>query len=238
MANHQDLLSMLLNAQKSNDNPTGLTDEQIRDEALTLFLTAFDTTSNALNWTWYLLSQNPEAEKELLHELNTVLNGRIPTIEDIPNLKYTRMVIGESMRIFPPSWVLAREAVNDFSIDKYVIPEKTLVLLSPYLIHHDSRFHDEPEKFNPHNWDKHSRSPNAKYEYFPFGGGPRACIGQSFAWMEGVLTLASIAQFWKLTHEPGHRVELLQGINLRPKYGMMITLHRRVQGRVSKNVPS
>jgi cytochrome P450 len=171
--------------------------------------------------------QNPEAEKELHNELHAVLKGRIPTIEDIPNLKYTRMVFGESMRIFPPSWVLAREAVNDFYIDKYVIPKKTLVLLSPYLIHHDRRFHDEPEKFNPQAWDNHSRNSNAKYEYFPFGGGPRACIGQSFAWMEGVLTLATIAQFWKLTHEPGHRVELLQGINLRPKYGMMMTLHQR-----------
>jgi len=225
--NHRDLLSLLLQSQDENNNGSGMSDKQVKDEALTLFLTAFDTTSNALNWTWYLLSQNPEAEAALHSELDAVLNGRTPTTQDIAQLKYTRMVFGESMRIFPPSWVLAREALNDFSIDKYVIPGGSLVLMSPYLIHHDARFHDDPEKFNPYAWDKHSRSHNAKYEYFPFGGGPRACIGQSFAWMEGILTLATIGQFWKIRLAPGHPVELLQGINLRPKYGMMMTLHHR-----------
>lgn len=224
---HGDLLSMLLQAQDENSNKGEMTDKQIRDEALTLFLTAFDTTSNALNWTWYLLSQNPEAEEELHNELDTVLNGRIPTAEDIAQLKYTRMVFGESMRMFPPSWVLAREALNDFSIDKYIIPGGTLILMSPYLIHHDPRFHDDPEKFDPYSYDKHSRSINAKYEYFPFGGGPRACIGQSFAWMEAILALAIIGQSWNIRLAPGHTVEMLQGINLRPKYGMMMTLHER-----------
>ena len=222
---YSDLLSLLLEAQKGNGE--GISNKQVRDEALTLFLTAFDTTSNALNWTWYLLSQNPEAEQEMHKEIDSVLRGRIPTAEDIAQLKYTRMVFGESMRVFPPSWVLAREALNDFSIDKYVIPGGALILMSPYLIHHDSRFRKDPEKFDPNAWDEHSRSHNAKYEYFPFGGGPRACIGQSFAWMEGILTLATIGQLWKVKLAPGHRVELLQGINLRPKYGMMMTLHRR-----------
>jgi cytochrome P450 len=204
-----------------------MTDQQIRDEALTLFLTAFDTTSNALTWTWYLLSQNPEAEIELHQELARVLNGRNPKAEDIPKLKYTRMVFGESIRIFPPSYVLAREALEDFTIDKYIVPRGSLVLMSPYLIHHDSRFRSNPEVFNPHAWGKHSKSIDSKYEYFPFGAGPRACIGQSYAWMEGILMLATIAQSWRIRLVPNHPVELLQVINLRPKYGMMMELQRR-----------
>jgi cytochrome P450 len=137
------------------------------------------------------------------------------------------MVFGESLRIFPPSYVLAREALEDFSIDKYTIPGGTLILMSPYLIHHDSRFHKDPEKFNPQGWEEHSKNKNSKYEYFPHGGGPRGCLGESFAWMEGVLVLATIAQFWQIKLVPDHQVELLQLINLRPKHGMMMTLHPR-----------
>ena len=137
------------------------------------------------------------------------------------------MVLGESMRMFPPSYVIPRQALEDFPIDKYIVPRGTIVLMSPYLIHHDSRFHADPEKFNPHAWDKHSRSANAKYEYFPFSRGPRACIGEPFAWMQGILVLASIAQFWRIKLAPGHPVEMLPLMNLRPKYGMLMTLHRR-----------
>ncbi len=222
-----DMLSLLLRSQDENGAGGGMSDQQVRDEALTLFLTAFDTTSNALNWTWYLLSQNPEAEAELHEELDRVLKGRIPTVEDIEQLKFTRMVFGEAMRMFPPTYVLARQALEDFSIDKYIVPGGTLILMSPYLIHHDSRFHKEPEKFNPHEWDNHSKNKASNYEYFPSGGGPRACLGQSFAWMEGVLVLASIAQLWQAKLVPDHPVELLQVLNLRPKYGMKMTLHRR-----------
>jgi len=223
----QDLLSLLLNSQDEKIDGEGMTDQQLRDEALTLFLTAFDTTSTALTWVWYLLSQNPEAEAELHEEIDRVLHGRSPTAADVANLKYTRMVLGESMRMFPPSYVIPRQALEDFPIDKYIVPKGTIILLSPYLIHHDSRFHTDPEKFNPHAWDKHSRSANSKYEYFPFSRGPRACIGEPFAWMQGILVLASIAQFWRIKLAPGHPVELLPLMNLRPKYGMMMTLHRR-----------
>jgi len=222
-----DLVSLLLNSQDEEVKGGGMSDQQVRDEALTLFLTAFDTTSTALTWTWYLLSQNPEAEAELHEELDRVLQGRVPTVEDVANLKYTRMVFGESMRIFPPSYVIPRQALQDFSIDKYVLPRGTIILLSPYLIHHDSRFHPDPEKFNPHAWDRHSRSANSKYEYFPFSRGPRSCIGEPFAWMQGILVLSSIAQFWRIKLVPGHPVELLPLMNIRPKYGMMMTLHRR-----------
>ena len=222
-----DLLSLLLRSQDEKSNGERMSDQQVRDEAITLFLTAFDTTSTALTWTLYLLSQNPEAEAELHEELDLLLNGRIPTVEDYSKLKYTRMVFGESMRMYPPSYVIPRQAVEDFPIDKYIVPRGTIILMSPYLIHHDPRFHPDPEKFSPHAWDEHSHSLNSKYEYFPFSRGPRSCIGEPFAWMQGILVLATIAQSWRIKLVPGHPVELLPLINLRPKYGMMMTLHRR-----------
>lgn len=220
-----DLLSLLLIAQE--EDPDHMTDQQIRDEAITLFLTAFDTTSNALTWTWYLLSQNPEAEALLHEELDRVLQGRKPTVADVEQLKYTRMVLGESMRFYPPSYVIARQAVNDFSIDQYTIPGGSLILTSPYLIHHDTRFHKSPEKYDPATWGQHQAETKSKYEYFPFGAGPRSCIGQNFAWMEGILLLATIAQKWKVKHVPDHPVEFLQLINLRPRYGMLMELESR-----------
>jgi len=221
-----DLISLLLQSQCKNGD-AGMSDEQIRDEAITLFLTAFDTTSTALTWAWYLLSQNPEAETALHKEIDIILQGRLPAADDIPQLKYTRMVFGESLRLYPPSYVIPRQALKDFSIDKYIIPRGSIILMSPYLIHHDSRFYAEPEKFNPYAWDKHTGSSSSKYEYFPFSRGPRSCIGEPFAWMQGTVVLAAIAQSWRITHVPGHKVELLPLINLRAKHGMMMTLHRR-----------
>jgi cytochrome P450 len=222
-----DLLSLLIRSQDEENDGGKMSDQQVRDEAMTLFLTAFDTTSTALTWTWYLLSQNPEAEAELHEELDRVLNGRLPTVQDIAQLKYTRMIFGESMRIYPPSYVIPRQAREDFPIDKYIVPRDSIILMSPYLIHHDSRFHPDPEKFDPHAWDDHSHGLNSKYEYFPFSRGPRSCIGEPFAWMQGILVLATIAQSWRMKLVPDHPVELLPLINLRPKYGMMMTLHRR-----------
>jgi cytochrome P450 len=226
-ADNGDLLSLLLRPHSEKAGEGGMTNEQVRDEAITLFLTAFDTTSTALTWTWYLLSQNPESEAELHEELELVLKGGLPTADDIGKLHYTRMVFAESLRLYPPSYVIPRQAVEDFPIDKYILPRGTIILMSPYLIHHDSRFHSDPEKFNPHSWEKHSHGQNSKYEYFPFSRGPRSCIGEPFAWMQGMLVLASVAQFWRMKHVPDHPVELLPLINLRPKYGMLMTLQSR-----------
>ncbi|MDN3658649.1 cytochrome P450 [Ferruginibacter paludis] len=222
-----DLLSLLLRSQGQNGDEPGMSDLHLRDEALTLLLTAFDTTSTALTWAWYLLSQNPDAEAELHEELDRVLNGRLPTEADISQLKYTRMVLGESMRIFPPTYLIPRQALKDFFIDKYIVPGGTIILMSPYLIHHDPRFHPNPEKFDPHAWDKHAHGLNAKYEYFPFSRGPRSCIGEPFAWLHGILVLATMAQHWSLKMEPDHPVEFLQRINLRPRGGLVMTLQRR-----------
>lgn len=225
--NNGDLASLLLQAQEEKEDAAGMSDQEVRDEALTLLLTAFDTTSTALTWTWYLLSQNPGAESELHEELDAVLQGRTPSVTDIPHLPFTRMVFAESMRIYPPSYVIPRQAVEDFSMDQYIIPRGSLILMSPYLIHHDVRFHPEPEQFRPHNWDKQVQGRSSKYEFFPFSMGPRACIGEPLAWMQGILVLASIARTWRLKLVPGHKVEPLPLINLRPKYGMMMTLHSR-----------
>jgi len=224
---YDDLLSMLMLPYENENTVGGLTDEEIRDEALTLFLTSFDTTSTALTWTWYLLSQNPDSESELHEELNRVLEGRMPSASDIGDLRFTRMVFTESMRMFPPSYVIPRQAREDFFIDKYIIPKGTIVLMSPYLIHHDPRYYQEPEVFNPHNWDEKKRTTISKYEYFPFSSGPRKCIGEPLAWMEGILILATICQSWQAKLVPDHPVELMPLINLRPKHGMVMTLNRR-----------
>lgn len=226
--NNGDLLSLLLKAQTKNGINGGITDQQIKDEALTLFLTAFDTTSLALTWSWYLLSQNPKVEAELHKELTSVLQGRTPTLEDYPKLKFTRMVFTESMRMYPPIYIIARQALEDFSIGNYLVPGGTIVLMSPYLIHRDSRFHSKPAQFNPFSWAERPDKLHSKYEYFPFGGGPRSCIGQHYALLEGVLVLASIAQSWRINLIPNHPVELNQLLNLRPKYGMMMQLKKRL----------
>ncbi|MFD2201716.1 cytochrome P450 [Shivajiella indica] len=218
-----DLLSLLLKDQEQG----GMSDQQIRDEALTLLLTAFDTTSLALTWTWYLISQNPEVEAELHEELDRVLQGRMPTLEDIPLLKFTRMVFSEAMRLYPPIYIIARQAIHSFSIRDYELPEGTIVLMSPYLIHHDSRFHANPEIFNPHNWEEKPGGQQSRLGYFPFSEGPRSCIGQHYAWLEGVMVLAAIAQFWQAKLVPGHTVEIAQLLNLRPKNGMMMQVNRR-----------
>ena len=224
----KDLLSVLLDAaQVGKNNTPGMTEQQVRDEALTLFLTAFDTTSLALTWTWYLLSQNPQVEEELHRELDQVLNGRIPTVKDIPYLAFTRSVFGESMRLYPPIYLIIREAMEAFSVGKFTIPAGTIILMSPYLIHRDTRFHPRPEVFDPVAWGNRAVSRSSKFEYFPFSRGPRSCIGESFAWMEGILVLATVAQFWQFKMVPGHPVEPEQLINLRPKFGMKMLAIKR-----------
>ncbi len=222
-----DLLSLLLQAQQENADGLGMTEKQLHDEVTTLLLTAFDTTSTALTWTWYLLSQNPSAATELREEADRVLQGRLPTAEDIGQLRFARMVFGESLRLYPPSYLIPRQTVEDFAIGDYLLPPGTIVLSSPYLIQRDPRFHPDPETFNPHAWDSHTHSINSKYEYFPFSRGPRACIGEPFAWMMGVSVLASVVQSWHIKKATDDPVELLARINLQSKGGMPMTVHQR-----------
>ena len=222
-----DLLSMLLKAQDEEGDGTGMSDEQLRDEAMTIFLAGHETTANALAWTWYLLSQNPEAEARLHAELEEVLSGRPPTAEDLPRLRYTEMVLAEAMRLYPPAWILGRRALEAYEVGGYNIPRGSLVILSPYVMHRDPRFYPEPERFDPERWTPEARAARPQFSYFPFGGGPRRCIGEGFAWMEMVLVVATLAQRWRLRLAPGQRIEPQTGVTLRPRRGVLMTPERR-----------
>ena len=222
-----DLLSMLLLAQDTEGDGGAMTDEQLRDEVMTIFLAGHETTANALTWTWYLLSQNPEAEAKLHQELDGVLGGRLPTFADVPQLKYTEMVLAESMRLYPPAWALGRLAMTECEIGGYVVPPKSLVLMSQFVMHRDPRYFPEPLRFDPDRWTAEARDSRPQFSYFPFGGGPRRCIGEGFAWMEGILLIATLAQHWQMRLVPNHPVALKPVITLRPKHGMRMTLTSR-----------
>ncbi len=222
-----DLLSMLLMAQDEDDG-TGMTNEQVRDEALTLFLAGHETTANAMTFTWYLLSQNPEKEAKLHEELNSVLNGRSPTFADVKNLKYTEAVFAEALRLFPPAWAIGRLSIKEHKFGEYDIPKDALVLLSPYVTHRDKRFWEQADEFVPERWFEQSvKEAGQKFIYFPFSRGVRSCIGESFAWMEGILLIATLAQKWKLELYPDYRLGLSPLMTLRPKYGMKMTVKPR-----------
>jgi len=221
---HGDLLSMLL-AARDDDGGGQMTDEQVRDEALTLFLAGHETTANALTWTWYLLSQNPEAETALHSELDCVLDGRVPSINDVPKLKYTEAAFAESLRLFPPAWAVGRMAIETHELGGYEIPKGSTILASQYLLHRDPRFWNDADKFIPGRWEKQSvKEAGQKNIYFPFGGGNRRCIGESFAWAEGILLVATIARKWKLRLDPTQTVAAKPLITLRSKFGMRMRL--------------
>jgi cytochrome P450 len=224
---HGDLLSMLLLAQDEEQGSGGMTDEQVRDEAMTIFLAGHETTSNALTWTWYLLSEHPEVEARLHEELDAVLQGRVPEFNDVAQLRYTEMVLAESMRLYPPAWAIGRLALGETEVGGYRIPAGSLVLLSQYAMHHDARYFTEPERFDPLRWTSEAREARPQYSYFPFGGGSRRCIGEGFAWMEGILLLATLAQGWRLRLVPNHPVKPHPVITLRPRHGMLMRLERR-----------
>ena len=221
-----DLLSMLLLAQ-DEDGDGGMSDKQVRDEALTLFLAGHETTANALAWTWYLLSQNPEAEARFHAEIDGVLGGHLPAFDDLPQLKFVEMVLSESMRLYPPAWGIGRRNLEEYRIGDYVIPARTVILMSPYVVHRDPRWFPEPDRFLPDRWLPENVATRPKFSYFPFGGGARVCIGERFAWMEGVLLLAAIGQKWRLRLAPDARVALQPLITLRPKYGMPMIVEAR-----------
>jgi cytochrome P450 len=229
-ADRGDLLSMLIMAQDEDGDGGGMTDEQLRDELMTIFLAGHETTANALTWTWYLLSQHPEVETRLHEEVDEVLGGRPPTVEDLPNLRYTEMVLAEAMRLYPPAWVLGRRALKDYEVGGYRVPAGSLVIMSQYVTHRDERFFPDPLRFDPERWTPEAKAARPQFSYFPFGGGPRRCIGEGFAWMEGILVIATLAQSWRMRLVPGHPVELRPVVTLRPKHGMRMTLGLRKAG--------
>ena len=222
-----DLLSMLLAARDNEGDGGGMSDQQLRDEVMTIMLAGHETTAMLLTWTWYLLSQHVAAEANLHMELDSVLAGRLPTVADIPRLPYTRMVLAEAMRLYPPAWIIGRRAIEAYEVGAYVIPATSIVVLSPYITQHDARFFPDPGVFDPQRWTLEAEAARPKFAYFPFGGGARQCIGEGFAWMEGILALATLAQQWRMRLAPGHLVALKPLLTLRPKYGMRMILERR-----------
>lgn len=226
-----DLLSMLLMAQDEEQGGRGMTDVQVRDEAMTIFLAGHETTANALAWTWYLLSQSPGVEARLHAEVDAVLSGRTPTMADLPKLGFVEQVITESMRLYPPAWIVGRRAIGEYAVDGYTLPPRSIVLVSPYVLHRDARFFPEPDRFMPERWTPEFRQALPPFAYFPFGGGTRRCIGESFAWMELVLVMATLAQQWRLRLVPGHPVVPQPVVTLRLKHGLRMTAERRHQSR-------
>lgn len=221
-----DLLSMLLMAH-DEEGGAGMTDTQVRDEALTLFLAGHETTAQALTWTWYLLSQHPECERRLHEEIDAVLGGRLPDFEDLPQLRYTEQLFAEALRLYPPAWAIGRKSKEEFELGGAKIAGQSICILSPYVVHRDPRWFPDPERFDPERWTPEARDARPKFSYFPFGGGARACIGERFAWMEGMLILATLAQRWKFRLVPGQSVEPLALITLRTKHGMRMIVEPR-----------
>lgn len=201
---NQDLLTMLLRA-RDEETGEGMSDRQVRDEAMTIFLAGHETTANALTWAWYLLSTHPNIAKKLHEEVDQVLSGRVPTVEDLPNLIYTEMVIKEVMRLYPPAWVIGRETLAADDIGGYRIPPKSSVMFSPYIMHRHPTYWDNPTAFDPERFAPENDKRHPHFTYFPFGGGPRLCIGNHFAIMEAQLILAIIAQHYELHLAPYHR---------------------------------
>jgi len=207
-----DLLSMLLSSE--DDDGAGLSDEAVRDEAMTILLAGHETTANALAWTFYLLQRHPEIEERLHAQIDEVLGERDATADDLPRLGYVRAVFAETMRLYPPAWITARRARRDVAIGPYHLKAGDVAIVSPYVSHRDPRYFPDPESFDPERW---LGEPPPKFAYYPFGGGNRLCIGESFAWMEGVLAIATIARRMRLTRVDAADVATLPLVTLRPR---------------------
>jgi cytochrome P450 len=221
-----DLLSMLLSA-RDEETGEGMTDEQLRVEVTTFLLAGQETTSLALTWLWYLLSQHPPAQRRLEEEIDTVLRGRPPEYTDLANLPYTRMAIDEAMRLYPPAWGFSRQALADDELRGFHLPRGWLAFVIPYVLHRLPAFWEDPEAFDPERFLPERSADRPKFAYLPFGAGPRQCIGNHFALIEMQLIVATLAQRYRLRLVPGHRVEPWALITLRPRFGMPMTIERR-----------
>jgi cytochrome P450 len=206
-----------------------MTDRQLHDEIMTLFLAGHETTANVLSWTWYLLGQDPDAEEKLHEELDRVLAGRAPTPAELPRLTYTDTVLRESMRMYPPVWVIGRRALQPFRLGEYELPANTNVLISQLILHRDARYFPESERFDPDRWGANDpRSATVpRFAFLPFGAGPRVCVGAGFGMMEAALLLATIAQRFRIRIAEGQNVKMQPTVTLRPANGIRVMLQRR-----------
>ena len=214
-----------------DEDGSRLSDEQLRDEVLTIFLAGYETTANALSWTWYLLSINPDADAKMAAELREVLGegdaARVPTLADYPQLKYTQMVLAEAMRLYPPAWAMGRMSTAPVQLGPYRLPPGTHWYISQYILQRTAKYFPDPLKFDPLRHTEEQKSKRDKFSYFPFGGGGRQCIGEGFAWMEGVLVLATLAQKWQMELLPDQVIDVEEKITLRPRYPIRVRLHER-----------
>jgi cytochrome P450 len=221
-----DLLTMLMNAQ-DEESGRRMSDQQLRDEVMTLFMAGHETTANTLAWAWFLLSRNPDVEARLHAELDRVLDGRPPTVADLPRLRFAENVVNETLRVYPTVWMVGREAVEGVELGGYRLPSGTTVFMPQWVVHRDSRWFDEPEVFRPERWAEGLIQRIPRYSYFPFGGGPRICIGNQFAMMEATLILATIATKYRLRLAADAVVVPLPTATLRPAHGVKVVLSRR-----------
>ena len=221
-----DLLSMLLLAQDEDDGGR-MSDLQVRDEAMTIFLAGHETSANALSWCWYLLAQHPEVEARFHAEVDEALKGRAPRMDDAPRLPLTGRIFSEALRLYPPLWVVGRRALENIEIGGYAIAKGSVVIISSYVTQRDARWFPEPERFDPERWTAEARAARPKFAYFPFSAGSRACLGEAFAGMEGVLCLAALAQKWQPRVVPGHPIALQPQLTLRARHGIKMTLAAR-----------
>ena len=222
---HNDLLAMLMSAM--DEDGTQMTPKQLRDETMTLFLAGHETTALTLSWTWYLLSENPEAEARLYEELRNVLGGRAPQVADLERLPYLKAVISEVLRLYPAAYTIARTSIAPCTIGGYDFPVDTTFVMSQWVMHRDARYFEDPEAFRPERWLDGLENRLPAGAYFPFGDGPRRCIGQGFALLELGLVIARVAQQFRFKLVPGHPVVPEPLVTLRAKYGIKMTIHTR-----------
>lgn len=222
-----DLLSMLLMAADDEDASYRMSNEQVRDEAMTLFLAGHETTALALTWAWYLISQHPEVERRLHEEVDAVLGDRAASFDDLAKLKYTEMIVSETLRLYPPAWLLARSTLSDTEVGGFHLPARSMVVVSPWVMHRDPRFFPDPMTFKPERWTPEFKDGLPKLAFLPFGGGNRVCIGEGFAWAEAILLLATLARRWRAELVAGQTVQAKAMITLRPKFGLPMHLRKR-----------
>lgn len=228
-----DFLSRLMRMQNPQfkNKLCHMSDKQVRDQIVTFLLAGHETIADALSWTFYLVSRNPSVEQKLQEEVDSLMiNKSVPSVDDISRLEYSEKIFRESMRIYPPVWTIGRYVSgSNYSLGEYVIPSGSIVLMSQYIIHHDPRYYDKPEIFDPDRWTEEFSMRLPRFSYFPFGGGIRGCIGESFAWQTGILLIATVSRYWTMRLIPNQHIKPYPGITLNPNHGIKMKLNLRAR---------